>query len=78
MVSKNISILIIVFGASSSFSKKKVFGTSSGFGTILLPQPEEVPKKTKKLPKPEQVPKKKPKKKQTKSFLSSGLGTSKT
>ena len=33
MVSKSISILIIVFG------------TSSGFGTILLPKPQEVPKK---------------------------------
>ena len=47
MVSKSIVILIIVFGTSSSFSICCFFGTSSGFGTILLPKPEEVPNKNK-------------------------------
>ena len=60
MVSKSIFILINIFGTFSGFSKKGFvfFGTSSGFGTILLPKPEEVPKKHF-LPKPEEVPKKK-------------------
>ena len=58
-----IFVFLVFFGTSSGFSKNSfvVFVTSSGFGTILLPKPEEVPKKHKMLPKPEELPKNKKK-----------------
>ena len=64
----------IASGTSSGFSIFWFFGTSSGFGTNLLPKPEEVPKKTKTfLPKPEEVAKKNKKNKEFIIFRPGGL-----